>query len=74
MKSAPPHVANEEDEEVGKSPVESMDHTISRAQRYFASFVPKDVSLVDELLSDRRDEVRREHHLDANPKVPPRPS
>lgn len=62
------------EEEVEKASIESMDQVILRAQRYFASFVPKDVSLVDELLSDRRDEVRREHQRDANPKVPPRPS
>ena len=45
------------------------DNGIIRVQRYFASFAPEDVSLVPELLSNRRDEVRREQTADAKAKV-----
>lgn len=40
--------------------IETADEALRRAQEYFASFVGDGVSLVDELLAERRQEAERE--------------
>ena len=40
--------------------VKTAEQALKDAQAYFASFVPPGVSLVDELLKERREEARRE--------------
>lgn len=40
--------------------VKTSEQALKDAQAYFASFVPPGVSLVDELLRERRDEAARE--------------
>ncbi|MEZ6128903.1 MAG: AbrB/MazE/SpoVT family DNA-binding domain-containing protein [Planctomycetaceae bacterium] len=40
--------------------LESAARALARAQEYFAGFVPADVSLVDDLVAERRDEAARE--------------
>ncbi len=37
----------------------TLDQAIKRAQKIVRRYVPKGVSLVDELLKDRREEIRR---------------
>jgi hypothetical protein len=39
----------------------SLSASVRRAQDAVRRFVPRDVSLVDELIAERRDEVRREN-------------
>lgn len=50
-------VVVEEDNDVR---LESIQQTVKRAQEYFASFVPEGVSLVDDLLAERRAEAEHE--------------
>ncbi|MCA9212156.1 MAG: AbrB/MazE/SpoVT family DNA-binding domain-containing protein [Planctomycetales bacterium] len=40
--------------------IETSKDALREAQEYFASFVPPDVSLVDELIAERREEAARE--------------
>lgn len=40
--------------------LESAARALARAQEYFAGFVPADVSLVDDLVAERREEAARE--------------
>ena len=40
--------------------LETAAQALARAQEYFSSFIPEGVSLVDELLEERRAEVRDE--------------
>ena len=40
--------------------IQTYEQTLKAAQEYFCSFVPPDVSLVDELLAERRAEFERE--------------
>jgi AbrB family looped-hinge helix DNA binding protein len=39
--------------------VKTLDQVIAEAQAYFASFVPRDVLLSEEILQDRRSEIER---------------
>ena len=50
-------VVIEDDDEIR---LETAAAALSRAQDYFASFVPEGVSLADELMAERREEVGRE--------------
>jgi AbrB family looped-hinge helix DNA binding protein len=38
----------------------TLDEVIKEVQEYFATIVPRDVSLVDEILADRRSEIERD--------------
>lgn len=40
--------------------IETQKQRIRRAQEYVRSFIPADVSLVDELIAERREEFRKE--------------
>ena len=40
--------------------VKSLDHAIAEAQDYFCKVIPAEVSLVDELIAERREEAKRE--------------
>lgn len=40
--------------------VKSFDQVVQEAQDYFQAVIPKGVSLVDELIAERRDEAARE--------------
>jgi AbrB family looped-hinge helix DNA binding protein len=40
--------------------VKTRDQIVAEAQAYFASFVPRDVLLSEELLQDRRSEIERD--------------
>lgn len=57
LKSGDSVVVFQEDDDVR---IETATHALRRAQEYFASFVPQDVSLVEELLEERRQEAARE--------------
>ena len=46
--------------EEGELRVYSREQALRRVQEYFRRFVPPGVSLVDELIADRREEARRE--------------
>ena len=40
--------------------VKTRDQIVAEAQAYFASFVPRDVLLSEEILQDRRSEIERD--------------
>ncbi len=40
--------------------IETQKQRIRRAQEYVRSFIPEDVSLVEELIAERREEFRKE--------------
>lgn len=40
--------------------VQTLDQAIAEAQAYFCDCIPADVSLVDELIAERREEAKRE--------------
>lgn len=40
--------------------VKTLDQAIAEAQAYFCSRIPANVSLVDELIAERRDEAKRD--------------
>jgi len=44
----------------GEVVLDTLDATIKRAQAYYRQFEPKDVSIVDELIAERRLEALRE--------------
>ncbi len=46
----------------GRLVLETREHILARVQSWFAQ-VPRDVSLVDELIAERREEARREAEL-----------
>ena len=46
--------------EEGELRVYTREQALRRVQEYFRRFVPPGVSLVDELIADRREEARRE--------------
>lgn len=50
-------VVIEDDDEIR---LETAAAALARAQDYFASFVPDGISLADELMAERREEVERE--------------
>ena len=52
-------------EEAGSLTVKTYDQVIAEAQAYFRQFIPPGVSLVDELLAERRAEADREAAKDA---------
>ena len=47
--------------EDGELKIFTHDHSIGKAQQLVRRFIPPGVSLVDELLAERREEVRREN-------------
>lgn len=47
------------DDETGLH-VKTLDQAIAEAQAYFLSHIPDDVSLVDQLIAERRAEAKRE--------------
>ena len=53
-------------EVAGSITVKSYDQVLSDAQAFFRTVAPADVSLVDELLADRRAEVERERAEEAD--------
>jgi AbrB family looped-hinge helix DNA binding protein len=46
----------------GRLVLETREHILARVQSWFAQ-VPREVSLVDELIAERREEARREAEL-----------
>lgn len=40
--------------------VKTLEQSVREAQEYFLEFIPADVSLVDELIAERREEALRE--------------
>jgi len=46
----------------GRLVLETREHILARVRSWFAQ-VPRDVSLVDELIAERREEARREAEL-----------
>lgn len=44
----------------GQLEVKTMSQAIRQAQDYFTGIIPRDVSLVDELIAERREEALRE--------------